>query len=212
MGLAAQLRAHHRRCKKVCLAAEQALARADWSAFAACAAALRNALLGHFVFEEEELFPEFERITGLCEATRALRDQHGDMRAILDVLVAVAPAHDPEGCRSEFDTLTLMLRQHMEREEQVMYPAFQRTLDRAPDARAAGEADPETAQLDLRGLQPPQPILRIFEALEREPGKPLRAILPHEPLPLYGLLRERGFRFSGAPRADGGFEVLIEPA
>jgi hypothetical protein len=66
--------------------------------------------------------------------------------------------------------------------------------------------------MDLRGLQPPEPIVRIFEALEREPRTPLRAILPHEPLPLYGLLRERGFSYTGAARADGGFEVLIEPA
>ncbi|MBI1943651.1 MAG: DUF2249 domain-containing protein [Betaproteobacteria bacterium] len=66
------------------------------------------------------------------------------------------------------------------------------------------------ATLDLRGLQPPEPIVRIFEALERAPGDPLRAILPHEPVPLYGLLRERGFQCRGGPRADGGYEVLIE--
>ncbi|MEO8719056.1 MAG: DUF2249 domain-containing protein, partial [Burkholderiales bacterium] len=64
---------------------------------------------------------------------------------------------------------------------------------------------------DLRGLQPPEPIVRIFEALERSPGAPLRAILPHEPAPLYPLLRERGLSWSGAQRADGAFELLIEP-
>jgi uncharacterized protein (DUF2249 family) len=64
--------------------------------------------------------------------------------------------------------------------------------------------------MDLRGLQPPEPIVRIFQALEQGPGAPLRVILPHEPVPLYGLLRERGYSYSGAPRADGGFEVLIE--
>jgi hypothetical protein len=37
-------------------------------------------------------------------------------------------------------------------------------------------------------------------------------ILPHEPVPLYGLLRERGFSYRGSPRADGGFDVLIEPS
>ena len=51
---------------------------------------------------------------------------------------------------------------------------------------------------------------RIFQALERAPGAPLRVILPHEPVPLYSLLRERGYSYAGAPRADGGFEVLIE--
>ena len=58
-------------------------------------------------------------------------------------------------------------------------------------------------------LQPPEPMVRIFQALERAPREPLCVILPHEPLPLYGLLRERGFGWSGAPRADGGFELTI---
>jgi hypothetical protein len=52
--------------------------------------------------------------------------------------------------------------------------------------------------------------VRIFEALERAPSEPLRAILPHEPVPLYALLRERGFTYSGVQRADGGYELLIE--
>ena len=70
----------------------------------------------------------------------------------------------------------------------------------------------EAAAMDLRGLQPPEPIVRIFQALERNPGAPLRVILPHEPVPLYALLRERGFSYTGSARPDGGFEVLIEPA
>ena len=51
--------------------------------------------------------------------------------------------------------------------------------------------------------------MRIFQALERAPGAPLRVILPHEPVPLYALLRERGFDYSGLQRADGGYELLI---
>jgi hypothetical protein len=54
--------------------------------------------------------------------------------------------------------------------------------------------------------------VRIFQALEASPGAPLRVILPHEPVPLYGLLRERGYSYAGAPRPDGGYEVLIERA
>ena len=71
-------------------------------------------------------------------------------------------------------------------------------------------AKPIPVALDLRGLQPPEPIVRIFAALDRSPGEPLRAILPHEPVPLYALLRDRGFRYSGETRPDGGFELLIE--
>jgi len=52
--------------------------------------------------------------------------------------------------------------------------------------------------------------VRILHALEQGAGAPLRVILPHEPVPLYVLLRERGYRCCGAPRADGGYELLIE--
>jgi hypothetical protein len=62
--------------------------------------------------------------------------------------------------------------------------------------------------MDLRGLQPPEPIVRIFQALDRG-EEPLRVILPHEPLPLYGLLKERGYSYAGATRADGGYELTI---
>ena len=70
--------------------------------------------------------------------------------------------------------------------------------------------DELNAPIDLRGLTPPEPMLRIFQALERTPGAPLRVVLPHEPFPLYALLRERGYSCAGAARPDGGFELLIE--
>jgi hypothetical protein len=105
---------------------------------------------------------------------------------------------------AELETLAGLLHAHHEAEMRL-------------DPQYASRAAPVLAfdrapAMDLRGLQPPEPIVRIFQALERGAGAPLRVILPHEPVPLYGLLRERGYRYSGAPRADGGFEVLIEPA
>jgi len=127
----------------------------------------------------------------------ALRDALGeqlapgeeDLRIRLDTLNSAAPGADPEGYLTELEQLFALLR-----------------------ARGVpqGEVATRFVTLDLRGLQPPEPIVRIFDALERAPDAPLRAILPHEPVPLYGLLRDRGFSCTGAQRADGGFEILIE--
>jgi hypothetical protein len=122
----------------------------------------------------------------LCER---LGPDEEDLRTSLDVLNAAAPGPDPEGYLRELEQLARLLGERG-----------------VPE----GEVAARQATLDLRGLQPPEPMMRIFEALERAPGEPLRAILPHEPLPLYGLLRERGFFCTGARRADGGFEILIE--
>jgi len=130
-----------------------------------------------------------ERLQSLREAWAALIEQDEMVRQHFEMLGAAAPQYDPEGCVAAFEALAALLAGRP-----------------APAPRAPRPA------LDLRGLQPPEPIVRILDALERAPREPLRAILPHEPLPLYALLRERGFSCSGARRADGGFEVLIERA
>jgi uncharacterized protein (DUF2249 family) len=122
----------------------------------------------------------------LCEQ---LAPGEEDLRIRLDTLNSAAPGADPEGYLAELEQLAALLRAR---------------------GMPEGEVVARFATLDLRGLQPPEPIVRIFDALERAPGAPLRAILPHEPVPLYGLLRDRGFSCTGTPRADGGFEVLIE--
>ena len=131
------------------------------------------------------------RFAALREGCAALIEQHEELRQHFETLGAAAPQYDPEGCVTEFEALATLLR------------------TRHAGALRASRRQPPVP-LDLRGLQPPEPIVRIFEALERAPDEPLRAILPHEPVPLYGLLRERGFSWSGSPRPDGGYELLIE--
>jgi hypothetical protein len=131
------------------------------------------------------------RFAALRDGCAGLVEQHEDLRQHFDTLGAAAPQFDPEGCLTAFEALAALLR------------------TRHAGALRAWRPRPP-APLDLRGLQPPEPIVRIFEELERSPGEPLRAILPHEPVPLYALLRERGFTYRGAPRADGGYELLIE--
>lgn len=196
---------------------------ADWPAYRARFAALRAAMFDHIAYEEQELFPELARVLGNEVEIRALRAEHERLRRQFDTLGAAAPEYDPQGCLGELEDLNAFIRKHHKREVRVCYPASDRLLgDDAyleHEARALLEAAPAGAAaapvspaLDLRGLQPPEPMVRIFAALERMPGEPLRAILPHEPEPLYALLRERGFRYAGGTRPDGGYELLIEKA
>ena len=131
------------------------------------------------------------RFAELRAGCAGLIESHEDLRQEFETLGAAAPQYDPEGCVAAFESLAGLLR--------TRYAAELRAVHARPPA-----------PLDLRGLQPPEPIVRIFEALERSPGEPVRAILPHEPVPLYALLRERGYSYSGEQRADGGYELLIE--
>lgn len=63
--------------------------------------------------------------------------------------------------------------------------------------------------LDLRGLEPPEPLMRVFEALDAAPEQPLRVRFPREPFPLYALLQAGGWTRRTVARDDGSFEILI---
>ena len=47
--------------------------------------------------------------------------------------------------------------------------------------------------VDLRGLDPPEPLVRILAAIEGAPG-PFQFWLSREPYPLYALLAAAGWR------------------
>jgi tRNA 2-thiouridine synthesizing protein A len=64
--------------------------------------------------------------------------------------------------------------------------------------------------LDNRGLEPPQPMLRILEALENLPDDAmLLAINEREPLFLYPELAARGYWYGTTPHPDGSFHITI---
>ena len=63
--------------------------------------------------------------------------------------------------------------------------------------------------LDLRGLEPPEPMMRIFAALDAAPERPLRARFPREPFPLYAMLQAGGWKCRTVASEDGSFEILI---
>ena len=65
--------------------------------------------------------------------------------------------------------------------------------------------------VDARWLAPPEPIEKVLSALEMlRPGQRIRFLVHREPLPLFGLLDERGYRYTSHNLPDGCCEVLIE--
>jgi len=70
-----------------------------------------------------------------------------------------------------------------------------------------------TITLDVCGLPPPEPFVRIMAALETLPaGSALQVRIHREPFPLYDVLRENGFAWQTATPADGNFQILIHHA
>jgi hypothetical protein len=78
--------------------------------------------------------------------------------------------------------------------------------------QAGGVMKTEVVELDLRGLEPPQPMVRILEALAGlSPGSSLRAHTDRRPIHLLPLLEERGFVADSNPQPDGTVVTVIRP-
>ena len=84
----------------------------------------------------------------------------------------------------------------------------------APSHRAGcgcHETSPaEITDVDARGLEPPQPMVRILEALAHLPrGAKLRARTDRRPIHLYSQLADRGFVGESEEQNDGSFITHI---
>ena len=74
-------------------------------------------------------------------------------------------------------------------------------------------ASTEIIDLDARGLEPPQPLMRILEAVTRLPnGARLHAHTDRRPIHLYSPLQERGFIGETEEQLDGSFITHIQHA
>ena len=68
-------------------------------------------------------------------------------------------------------------------------------------------------EVDARGLEPPQPLVMILEALARLTGRTdIRARTDRRPMHLYSQLEERGFTGKTEEEKDGSFVTTIRRA
>lgn len=64
--------------------------------------------------------------------------------------------------------------------------------------------------IDVCGLEPPEPMERVLEALSSlPPNGRLRVLIPREPFPLYNILQRNGYQWQTTSREDFLYEVLI---
>ena len=67
-------------------------------------------------------------------------------------------------------------------------------------------APAEVVDLDARGLEPPQPMVKILEALSNAPANAaLRARTDRRPVHLYPILESRGFTGESEEQPDGSY-------
>jgi uncharacterized protein (DUF2249 family) len=70
--------------------------------------------------------------------------------------------------------------------------------------------DAPDRRLDLRGLEPPEPMERVLDALDRLPaGERLCMLIERAPHPLYRILSYNGYAHSTRTLSDCLYEVTI---
>ena len=79
-----------------------------------------------------------------------------------------------------------------------------------PAVVSAPVADSGVAEVDARGLEPPEPLIRILSALESaSAGATVRARTDREPCHLFGEATQRGFRHESRAQPDGSWLTVL---
>lgn len=66
-------------------------------------------------------------------------------------------------------------------------------------------------ELDLRGMQPPGPMVAILKRMAETPDQQFVALLPHVPWPLLPEIEERGWRYVMEPEPSGACRLRLMP-
>ncbi len=120
----------HRRCDEIWSEVEATLQAGDsdlgkqnWRSF-------RDEMLRHFRMEEEVMFPAFELATGMTDRgpSFVMRSEHEQMRGLLDQMDTAADRDDDDELLDLGDTLLMLIQQHNQKEEQMLYPMAERAL------------------------------------------------------------------------------------
>lgn len=70
---------------------------------------------------------------------------------------------------------------------------------------------PVPVLLDLRDLEPPQPMMRVLEEIDVLPGGGvIVALTRFHPVHLLEILEQRGFEAESAEQTDGSHETIIQ--
>jgi len=89
-----------------------------------------RSLRSHLAMEEEVLFPAFEAATGMTDSgpTFVMRMEHEQMRGLLEQMGTALERGDHDALLDQGDTLLMLIQQHNQKEEGMLYPMSERAL------------------------------------------------------------------------------------
>lgn len=126
----------HKACDEAFARAEESVAKGDWAAAEAGFKTYKRAMDRHLAMEEEVLFGAFEEETGMSGAgpTEVMRQEHVQMRGLIDEMKTAVNAKDANEYLGLAETLLVLMQQHNLKEEGMLYRMMDQVL-----ASQAGE-------------------------------------------------------------------------
>ncbi len=218
----------HQDCDEQYLLAEAHAGSGNWPAAELDFAAVAKVLEQHMQMEEQIMFPALEAAIGSNYGpTAVMRSEHQQLRQIVGRMSESIAQRNTDAFFDDADTLRMLLRQHNLKEESILYPMAERVLgedqacilaamealafgDNKPEDAAGGGAEWSEKPLDVTGLEAPEPMVRVLDALNHLGRQQrLRVLIDREPHPLYRILDNYGYEHRTEPRTDFLFDVLI---
>ncbi len=127
--LSAYFTKQHREADAFWVALEAAEATKDAAQINGAFSRFDRSVRAHFLLEEEVLFPEFERATGMTDGpTAVMSAEHRQARALLDQMHSALDAADHDTLMDTGDTLMTFLQQHNMKEEGMLYRMSEHAL------------------------------------------------------------------------------------
>lgn len=127
--LGSYLAEDHDRCDALFREAHHAVLGADWNEAARAMGAFQHALERHLIMEERIVYPAFERALGHAMApTAAMRAEHLRIRGMTQRMADSVRERDRGAFVKHAEVLLLVMYQHGEKEEGVLYPMIERVL------------------------------------------------------------------------------------
>jgi len=127
--LAEFFREDHRACDRCYSQLEAALDSGDAAASRTALESLVAQMQHHFSMEEQVLFPAFEAKTGMTGGpTQVMRMEHEQMRGVLGQMEAAFEKEELQRVLDLGDTLLMLIQQHNQKEEAVLYPMAESQL------------------------------------------------------------------------------------
>jgi len=119
--------ADHHRCDDSFVALEQALSQGNWDAARQAGERFLTAMSHHFLVEEEQLFPALGGFA--AGPVQVMRMEHTQMRQLFSQLADGLTRGDQSACLDVTETLLMIMRQHNMKEEHILYPMADQSLD-----------------------------------------------------------------------------------